>query len=152
MTLGGSITGSWPGRTSLLGSSLSDHFGRLPARSLSARLPDHADPASGVQGRRASGAPTRERGLAPPDRPGPLPAGRPAVAGSTVATGSPPPVGPGVHGDPGDAARLAPAAGRTQMDYPSRRRPGRPSTAAAIRKLVIHIATDNPRWGHRRVQ
>jgi hypothetical protein len=36
-------------------------------------------------------------------------------------------------------------------DYPSRRRPGRPSTAAAIRKLVIRMATDNPTWGHRRV-
>ena len=31
--------------------------------------------------------------------------------------------------------------------YTSRRRPGRPPTAAAIRKLVIRIATDNPRWG-----
>src|SRR5271165_5689412 len=37
-------------------------------------------------------------------------------------------------------------------DYTSRRRPGRPSTAAAIRKLVIRIATENPAWGHRRVQ
>ena len=37
-------------------------------------------------------------------------------------------------------------------DYASRRRPGRPSTAAAIRKLVIRMATDNPTWGHRRVQ
>jgi hypothetical protein len=36
--------------------------------------------------------------------------------------------------------------------YASRRRPGRPPTAAAIRKLVIRIATDNPRRGHRRVQ
>ena len=36
--------------------------------------------------------------------------------------------------------------------YTSRRRPGRPSTAAAIRKLVIRIATDNPTRGHRRVQ
>jgi putative transposase len=36
--------------------------------------------------------------------------------------------------------------------YTSRRRPGRPSTAAAIRKLVLHMATDNPAWGHRRVQ
>jgi transposase InsO family protein len=39
-----------------------------------------------------------------------------------------------------------------KWDCTSRRRPGRPSTAAAIRKLVIRIATDNPRWGHRRVQ
>ena len=38
-----------------------------------------------------------------------------------------------------------------KWDYPSRRRPGRPSTAGAIRKLVIGMATDNPTWGHRRV-
>jgi len=37
-------------------------------------------------------------------------------------------------------------------DYTSRRRPGRPSTAAAIRKLVIRMATENPAWGHRRAQ
>jgi putative transposase len=34
----------------------------------------------------------------------------------------------------------------------NRRRRGRPATAAAIRKLVIRMATDNPAWGHRRVQ
>jgi transposase InsO family protein len=39
-----------------------------------------------------------------------------------------------------------------KWDYTSRRRPGRPPTTAAIRKLVIRIATDNPTWGHRRVQ
>jgi putative transposase len=39
-----------------------------------------------------------------------------------------------------------------KWDYTSRRRPGRPSTPAAIRKLVICIATDNPTWGRRRVQ
>jgi putative transposase len=39
-----------------------------------------------------------------------------------------------------------------KWDYTSRRRPGRPATAAAIRKLVIRIAMDNPTWGHRRVQ
>jgi hypothetical protein len=33
--------------------------------------------------------------------------------------------------------------------HASRRRPGRPSTAAAIRKLVIRIATESPAWGHR---
>jgi hypothetical protein len=33
-----------------------------------------------------------------------------------------------------------------------RRRPGRPSTATAIGKLVIRIAKENPTWGHRRVQ
>jgi putative transposase len=39
-----------------------------------------------------------------------------------------------------------------KWDYTGRRRPGRPSTAAAIKKLVIRIATENPAWGHRRVQ
>ena len=39
-----------------------------------------------------------------------------------------------------------------QWDYTNRRRPGRPSTTAAIRKLVIRIAKENPTWGHRRVQ
>jgi putative transposase len=39
-----------------------------------------------------------------------------------------------------------------RWDYTSRRRPGRPSTAAAIGKLVIRMATENPTWGHRRVQ
>jgi putative transposase len=39
-----------------------------------------------------------------------------------------------------------------RWDYTSRRHPGRPPTAAAIRKLVIRMATDNPAWGYRRVQ
>ena len=39
-----------------------------------------------------------------------------------------------------------------KWDFTSRRGPGRPSTAAAIRKLVIRMAIDNPAWGHRRVQ
>jgi hypothetical protein len=30
--------------------------------------------------------------------------------------------------------------------------PRRPSTTAAIRNLVIRMATENPTWGHRRVQ
>jgi putative transposase len=39
-----------------------------------------------------------------------------------------------------------------KWDYTNRRPPRRPSTAAALRKLVIRMATDNPAWGHRRVQ
>ena len=39
-----------------------------------------------------------------------------------------------------------------RWDYTTRRRPGRPRTAAAIRKLVVRMAIDNPAWGHRRVQ
>jgi putative transposase len=39
-----------------------------------------------------------------------------------------------------------------KWDYTAHRRPGRPPTAAAIKKLVIRMATENPTWGHRRVQ
>jgi putative transposase len=39
-----------------------------------------------------------------------------------------------------------------KWDCASRRGPGRPSTSAVIRKLVIRMATENPAWGHRRVQ
>jgi transposase len=39
-----------------------------------------------------------------------------------------------------------------KWDYSQRRSPGRPSTAVAIRTLVIRMATDNPGWGHWRVQ
>jgi hypothetical protein len=37
-----------------------------------------------------------------------------------------------------------------KQDDTSRRRPGRPPTAAAIGTLVIRIATQNPAWVHRR--
>ncbi len=39
-----------------------------------------------------------------------------------------------------------------RWDYSVRRRPGRPPTAPAIKNLVIRMATENPTWGHRRVQ
>jgi transposase len=39
-----------------------------------------------------------------------------------------------------------------KWDYTARRRPtGRPPTRAAIKKLILQLATDNPRWGHRRI-
>jgi transposase len=37
-------------------------------------------------------------------------------------------------------------------DYTVRRRTGRPPTRAAIKTLVLRLARDNPRWGHRRIQ
>ncbi|MEA2959359.1 MAG: putative transposase, partial [Alphaproteobacteria bacterium] len=39
-----------------------------------------------------------------------------------------------------------------KWDYTACRRPGRPPTAPAIKKLVIRMAVENPTWGHRRVQ
>src|SRR3954471_5944557 len=36
--------------------------------------------------------------------------------------------------------------------YADRRGPGRPPTTAAVKKLVLQMARDNPGWGHRRIQ
>jgi transposase len=39
-----------------------------------------------------------------------------------------------------------------KWDYTARRRPtGRPSTRAALKNLVLRLASENPRWGHRRI-
>lgn len=37
-------------------------------------------------------------------------------------------------------------------DYSALRSPGRPPTAAALRRLIIEMARANPDWGHRRIQ
>nr|WP_238598122.1 integrase [Saccharothrix sp. ALI-22-I] len=41
-------------------------------------------------------------------------------------------------------------AGR--WDHTARRRTGRPPTPTAIRAVVLRLAEENPRWGHRRIQ
>lgn len=42
-----------------------------------------------------------------------------------------------------------PAAGRYTT---TRRPPGRPPAAAAVKALILKMARDNPRWGHERIQ
>lgn len=39
-----------------------------------------------------------------------------------------------------------------KWDYSARRRTGRPPTQTAITSLVLRLARENPRWGHRRIQ
>jgi hypothetical protein len=38
-----------------------------------------------------------------------------------------------------------------KWDYSKRRRPGRPSTAAAVKALILRMAAENTGWGHRRI-
>ncbi len=39
-----------------------------------------------------------------------------------------------------------------KWDYTSRRRPGRPATGTAVKKLIVRMARENPALGHRRIQ
>src|ERR1039457_1402450 len=78
--------------------------------------------------------------------------GRPALARGTVPADPLVPAGRGICRHPATLLARHPRLVPRNWDYTSRRRPGRPPTAAATRKLVIRIATDNPAWGHRRVQ
>ncbi|GAA3792421.1 hypothetical protein GCM10022206_35150 [Streptomyces chiangmaiensis] len=39
-----------------------------------------------------------------------------------------------------------------KWDYSVRRRTGRLPTRAAVKTLVLRLAQENPRWGHRRIQ
>jgi putative transposase len=39
-----------------------------------------------------------------------------------------------------------------KWDLSARRKPGRPPTATAVKKLVPTMAKDDPMWGHRRIQ
>ena len=41
---------------------------------------------------------------------------------------------------------------QSQWTYSGRRGPGRPTTPAALRLLVLRLAKENPTWGHRRIQ
>jgi putative transposase len=70
-----------------------------------------------------------------------LPAGRPAVVRCAVPADPPASLGRGIRRDPATLLAWHRRLVAGKWDHASRRRPGRPSTAAAICKLVIHMAT-----------
>jgi hypothetical protein len=53
---------------------------------------------------------------------------------------------------PGDAAAWHRRLVTQKWDYTARRKLRRPATVAAIKKLILAMAKDNPIWGHRRIQ
>src|SRR5215813_10417803 len=77
---------------------------------------------------------------------------RPAVAGRTVAAGSPPPVGRGVCGDAGDIARLASAAGHPRVGSHQPSAPRAAVHGGCDPQAGDPVPCQNPAWGHRRVQ
>jgi putative transposase len=78
--------------------------------------------------------------------------GGPVLVRGAVPVGSSPPLVGGVPGDSRNDLGLALAPGRPKWIYTDRRRPGRLPTGAVVKKLILWMARDNPRWGHRRIQ
>jgi putative transposase len=71
---------------------------------------------------------------------------------AALSRGDPhPPVGRCRRGDPATLLAWHRRLVTRKWDSTRRRPPGRPSTAAAIGKLVIRIAAGHRAWGHRRV-
>jgi len=51
----------------------------------------------------------------------------------------------------GDAAALAPAAGRRRLDLPHRHT-GRPPLDQELQQLILRLGQENPRWGYQRIK
>jgi hypothetical protein len=142
----------WPEQSAGWGSSLSDLLGRLPARALSARLSDGAGRREVSKDaelhvlRHENAVLRRQIGQVRYQ-----PAGRLWLSALSRLI----PRRRWGHVFAVTQATLLAWHRRLvtrKWNCTSRRRPGRPSTPAVIRKLVIHMATDNPTWGHRRVE
>jgi transposase InsO family protein len=79
--------------------------------------------------------------------------GRPVLVLRAVLADTAPPLGRRLPRHPGTLLSWHRKLIAKKWDYSARRsRKGRPPTAAALRKLVLRLAGENPRWGHRRIQ
>jgi hypothetical protein len=124
----------------------------LSAGALSARSDRCADATRPEQGCRTVDLTLRERRVAQTGRPSPLHASRPGVAGHLsrlLPRRRKPAIFPVT---PTTILTWHRKLVSRRWDYTAHRRPGRPPTAAAIKKLVIRMAIENPTWEHRRVQ
>jgi putative transposase len=74
------------------------------------------------------------------------------VAGRLIAVGATSPLGRDLPGYTATILAWHRRLVARKWDYTARRRPGRPPIAAADKNLVLRMATENPPWGHRRVQ
>jgi hypothetical protein len=77
---------------------------------------------------------------------------RPALAHGVVTAGEPLPVGGDLPVTPATILRWHRRLVARKWTFTERRRPGRPSTGASLKTLILRMARENPTWGHRRIQ
>jgi putative transposase len=77
---------------------------------------------------------------------------RPALVHGVVTIGEPLPVGRDLPVTPATILHWHRSLVARKWTFTERRRPGRPSTGASLRTLILRMARENPTWGHRRIQ
>ena len=60
--------------------------------------------------------------------------------------------GAGIHRPSRDAAQVAPSSGHTPGGEMGSRSRGRPPLPCEVKKLIVRLANDNPRWGYKRIR
>ena len=100
------------------------------------------------EGRRAAGAPARERGAAPPRRPGALRVGRPGMVRRAGPAQTPQPLDRSLRRGASDAAGLAPQAGCEQVRHEQPAQ-ARPAADGSQHRLRPPRRPDQPGPGHR---